>query len=176
MQYVPWRRIANWKCTSCGDCCRLYSVVINFQEWLGIVSNYGAECTVSGANKLFINRKNDGSCAFLNNGSRIGLCGLQHMKPRACQLWPFKVSSEPHYGYQNEALYFYYGKPLFVYADPMCKGLTVGKPTLEFVSLILPEFVEIAAGIRTNQFRTTGGPWHPHLSPSFGLENVSNWL
>jgi Fe-S-cluster containining protein len=113
------------------------------------------EHTVSGLNKLFINRRSDGTCTFLNNGSKICLCGLQHMKPRACQLWPFKVLPTPQYGYPGEALYLYHGKPVFVYADPVCKGLRLGKPTFEFANSTMEEFVQIATGICNQQFRTT---------------------
>lgn len=169
MQYVPWKYIADWKCTSCGDCCRLYSVVIDFGEWLRITKNYGVEHTASGLSKLFINRRSDGSCTFLNNGSSTCLCGLQHMKPKACQLWPFKVLSRPQFGYPSEALYLYRGKPLFVYADPMCRGLRLGRPSFEFANYTVEEFVEIAAGIRSNQFRTTAGIRFPQPSTRFGV-------
>ncbi len=179
MQYVPWRFIADWRCTSCGDCCRLYSVVIDFGEWLRIIKNYGVEYTASGLSKLFINRRGDGSCSFLNNGSDIGLCQLQHMKPKACQIWPFKVLSSPLFGYPRESLYLYRGKSLFVYADPMCKGLRLGRPNFEFAKYTLEEFVEIAAGIRSNQFRTTACNRFPQPAPSrFGvgvLHGNGNW-
>ena len=168
MQYVPWQYVADWRCISCGDCCRLYSVVIDFEEWFRIIKNYGVEYTASGMSKLFINRRSDGSCTFLNNGSNVGLCRLQHMKPKACQIWPFKVLSRPQFGYPSEALYFYRGKPLFVYADPMCKGLRLGKPTFEFANYTLEEFVEIAAGIRRNQFRTTAGIGLPQSFTTLG--------
>jgi Fe-S-cluster containining protein len=161
MQYIPWKYIADWKCISCGDCCTLYSVVIDFGEWLGIIKNYGVEHTASGLSNLFIKRRSDGSCAFLNNGSNTCLCGLQHMKPKACQLWPFKVLPRPQYGYPSEALYLYREKPLFVYADPMCRGLRMGRPTFEFANYTVGEFVEIATGTRRNQFRTTGGVRFP---------------
>jgi Fe-S-cluster containining protein len=174
MQFIPWQYVANWKCISCGDCCRLYSVVIDFSEWLGIIKNYGVEHTVSGLNKLFIKRKSDGSCTFLNNGSRICLCELQKMKPRACQLWPFKVLSRPQYGYPGEALYFYRGNQLFVYADPMCRGLRLGRPTFEFANYTLQEFVEIAAGIRSNQLRTTAGSGFPQPPFSFRFDLSGN--
>jgi Fe-S-cluster containining protein len=131
-------------------------VVIDFREWLRIVKNYGIEHTVSGLNKLYINRKTDGSCPFLNNGSTICPCELQYMKPRACQLWPFKVLPRPEFGYANEASFLYLGKEVFVYADPMCRGLRLGRPTVEFSNHTLEEFVEISAGIRSNQFRSTG--------------------
>ena len=176
MQYVPWRFIADWKCTSCGDCCRLYSVVIDFGEWLRIIKNYGVEYTVSGLSKLFISRRSDGSCTFLNNGSDVGLCQLQHMKPKACQIWPFKILSTPLFGYPSESYYLYHGKPLFVYADPMCKGLKLGKPTFIFANYTLEEFVEIAAGIRNNQFRTTAGTRFGQPSARFGIvQSDGHW-
>jgi len=175
MQFVPWQYVADWRCISCGDCCRLYSVVIDFREWLGIIKNYGVEYTASGQNKLFINRRNDGSCTFLNNGSNVGLCRLQHMKPKACQIWPFKVLSRPQFGYASEALYLYRGKPLFVYADPMCRGLRLGRPTFEFANYTMEEFVEIAAGIRSSQFRTTAGIRFPQPFTRFGdIRNIDH--
>jgi Fe-S-cluster containining protein len=155
MQFVPWRNVADWKCIGCGDCCRLYSVVINFNEWLRIVKNYGVEQTVSGLNKLYIKRRADGSCAFLCNFPSSYRCGVQHMKPRACQLWPFKVFNMPQYGYASEAEYPFGDGRLFVYVDSMCNGLRYGKPTLEFAHHTVKEFVEVALGFRDIQFRTT---------------------
>jgi len=155
LQYVPWRYIADWKCTRCGDCCRLYSVVINFHEWLRIVKSYGVEHTAAGLDKLFIRRRSDGSCVFLQSNSSINLCTLQRTKPRACQLWPFKILTKPEFGYANEAVFPCADSKLFVYADPLCPGISYGSPTLEFVSFTLREFVEIALGLRTYQLKTT---------------------
>jgi len=159
LQFVPWKYIADWKCIACGDCCKLYSVVINFNEWLRIIRDYGVENTASDLNKLLINRRNDGSCAFLNNGSASNVCGLQHMKPKACQLWPFKVLFEPKFGFPDEASYFLGEKRLFIYADSNCHGLTLGRPTWEFANSTLKEFVELAAGLRNIQFKTTSNMW-----------------
>jgi len=159
MRFIPWRYVADWKCIGCGDCCRLYSVVINFHEWLRIVKNYGVENTGSDLGKLFIGRRSDGSCAFLNSFANVCQCGLQHMKPRACQLWPFKILREPKFGYPEEATYLFGDSKVFVYADPMCNGLRFGAPTLEFAGSVLKEFVEIAAGLRSNQFKTTSSIW-----------------
>jgi Fe-S-cluster containining protein len=155
MQFVPWRYVADWRCIACGDCCRLYSVVLNFHEWLKIVKTHGVEQTASGLNKLFIKRREDGSCVFLNNLQNRCSCGLQYTKPRACQIWPFKISERSEYGYPNEAAYWYLGKLLFVYADPMCNGIRYGLPTVEFANNILREFVEISLGLRSTQARTT---------------------
>ena len=155
MEYIPWRRIADWRCLSCGDCCKLYSVVIDFHEWLRIVKNFGIEHTTPGLDKLFLSRRSDGSCAFLGRTGSTYTCQLQHMKPRACQLWPFKVLSRPEFGYPNEALYSYGENRVYVYADPMCRGLRLGQPSLEFGNLTMREFVELAAGIRNRQIKTT---------------------
>jgi Fe-S-cluster containining protein len=155
LEFVPWRYIADWNCTRCGDCCRLYSVVINFNEWLRIVKSYGVEHTAAGLDKLFIRRRTDGSCIFLQNNPSINLCTLQHTKPKACQLWPFKVLMKPEFGYANEAVLPFGEHKLFVYADPMCRGLRYGSPSFVFSNYTVKEFVEIALGLRTYQLKTT---------------------
>ncbi len=155
MDFVPWKYIADWKCTRCGDCCRLYSVVINFHEWLRIVKNYGVENTVSGLDRLYIRRRSDGSCAFLGTGSYACACSLQSAKPRACQLWPFKVLMKPQYGFADQAEFPIGDGKVFVYADPLCHGLRFGSPTLEFATCTVREFVEIAAGLRSHQLKST---------------------
>jgi len=156
MLFVPWRYIADWRCNACGQCCRAYSVVLNFPEWFKIVKNYGVDKTVSGLNKLFIKRRSDGSCVFLYHLPNMYLCGLQNMKPKACKLWPFKVLSKSEFGYVNEAAYHYGGGKLFIYADSTCSGLRYGTPTWEFTSQTLKEFIEIALGFRSEQYKTTG--------------------
>jgi Fe-S-cluster containining protein len=130
-------------------------VVINFNEWLRIVKSYGVEHTAAGLDKLFIRRRSDGSCVFLQSNSSINVCTLQHTKPKACQLWPFKVLMKPEFGYANEAVFPCGEQKLFVYADPLCRGLTYGSPTLEFCNYTLREFVEIAVGLRSHQLKTT---------------------
>jgi Fe-S-cluster containining protein len=144
MLFVPWQYIADWKCKACGLCCKAYSVVLNFQEWLNIVKNYGVETTAPGLNKLYLRKKSDGSCVFLYNFSDMHLCGLQHMKPGACKLWPFKVQTSPKFGYPNEALYLFGRNKLYIYADPACRGLIYGRPTWEFANQTIKEFIEIA--------------------------------
>jgi Fe-S-cluster containining protein len=159
MRFIPWRYLTDWRCTGCGECCRQYSVIINFYEWLKIVRNYGIENTASGLDKFFINRRSDGSCAFLKGLPPVQICGLQHMKPKACQLWPFKILREPKFGYQNEAMYPIGSSRVFVYADSMCNGLSFGTPTPEFAHSVVREFIEIAAGLRNIQFKTTSNIW-----------------
>ncbi|MDW8040791.1 MAG: YkgJ family cysteine cluster protein [Nitrososphaerota archaeon] len=155
MLFTPWQYIADWKCNTCGLCCKAYSVVLNFQEWLNIVKNYGVETTATGLNKLYLRRKSDGSCIFLYRLSNMYLCGLQHMKPIACKLWPFKILTSPKYGYAREAAYPYLGKTLYIYADSTCTGLQYGNPTWNFTNQTLKEFIEIAVGNRREQSKST---------------------
>jgi Fe-S-cluster containining protein len=155
MLFVPWRYIADWRCVACGKCCKSYSVVLSFPEWLKIVKSYGVDKTVSGLNKLFIKRRTDGSCVFLYRFSNWYLCGLQPRKPKACKLWPFKVLGRPKYGYANDAVYYNGKDRFYVYADSTCSGLLYGKPTEKFAKHTLQEFVEIALGRRMDQIKTT---------------------
>jgi Fe-S-cluster containining protein len=155
MLFVPWQYIADWKCNACGLCCKAYNVVLAFPEWLNIVKNYGVEKTVSGLNKLYIKKRSDGSCIFLYRLSNMHLCGLQHIKPRACKLWPFKVLGKPKFGYVKEAEYNFGGNKLYIYADSTCNSLKYGKPTWEFANQTLKEFIEIALGTRSEQRKTT---------------------
>jgi len=155
MLFVPWRHIADWRCIACGNCCRAYSVVLGFNDWLKIVRSYGVEQTVPGLDKLFIKRRSDGSCSFLYKVSNTYLCGLQHMKPKACKLWPFRVLSRPKYGYAREAVYNYGGTSFFIYADSACSGLVYGKPRQDFTVHTLREFLEIALEHRKSQVKTT---------------------
>lgn len=164
LEFVPWRYVADWKCIQCGDCCRLYSVVLHFNEWLNIVKNFGAGQTASGLNKLFIRRRSDGSCAFLQGGPYASYCALQNMKPKACQIWPFKVLMKPQFGLVNEAVFPLGDNKVFVYVDPNCNGVRFGSPTYEFANFTLKEFVEIAAGVRVHQSKTTS-----HIGSGFRL-------
>ncbi len=158
MKFVPWQYISDWKCDMCGDCCRLYSVVIDFPEWLQIVKNFGVEKTVTGLDKFYIKRGIDGSCPFAYSIAHNCLCGLQNMKPGACKQWPFKVLFEPKFGDANHASYSYGDLRLFVYADSLCSGLKYGNPRWEFAALTLREFVELTLGKRQTQRMTTRLP------------------
>jgi hypothetical protein len=83
------------------------------------------------------------------------MCTLQSAKPRACQLWPFKVLMKPQYGFAKEAVFPIGENNVFVYADTMCNGLTLGLPSWDFANHTVREFVEIAAGLSNRQLKTT---------------------
>ena len=153
MQFVPWRYITDWKCTACGECCKFYSVVLNFHEWLKIVKNYGVEQTISGLDKLFIKRRNDGKCTFLYQLSNMHLCGLQHMKPKACKLCLLKFLANP--SLDTVSYTHLRAHETGRNADHVCNGLRFGNPSWEFANRTLKEFIEIAMGVRSEQYKTT---------------------
>jgi len=155
MEPIPWRRVKSWNCITCGICCREFDIVLSYWEWANIVRNFGVAAVKPSVTRLCLGKKSDGTCVFLYYNSGLWLCGLQSSKPRACKLWPFKIHEQPRYGGNNEAIYRYRDKDFFVYVDPSCLGLTWGTPIRRFVYQTLPEFVEIALGIREKQFYST---------------------
>jgi uncharacterized protein len=155
MNFVPWQNIADWRCKACGYCCKLYSVVLGFPEWLNISRYFGVKTTVSSLGHFYLKRTSEGSCVFLCNKANTYFCSLQGMKPEACKIWPFKVLSEPKYGEPNKAAFDYMGTKLYVYVDTICSGLRYGTPTWDFRYTTLREFAELALGIRYLQYKTT---------------------
>jgi len=155
MMPIPWSHVRSWRCTGCGLCCRRFEVVLKFNEWLRLVQKYGVGVTNAGLNKFYLGKKPDGTCIFLYTVNGVWFCGLQNMKPVACKLWPFKVLDRPRYGRAKEAFFSHEGKKLFVYTDPFCPEITWGKPGDEMVHKVIPEFVEIALGLREKQFYST---------------------
>ena len=154
---IPWRYVESWNCNSCGLCCKGFDVVLDFPEWMNIVKTYGVDYTIPGLSRLYLRRKTDGTCVFLQNYYGGWLCSLQHMKPMACKLWPFKVSNSPRYGRAQEAAFNYKGRRFFLYVDPFCPEIKWGKPSSQMISLVIPEFVEIALGLREKQVYSTSG-------------------
>lgn len=155
MPIVPWSLVKSWHCNTCGICCRHYDVVLKFPEWLNIVKNFGVEYTAPSVNTFSLKKRTDGSCVFLYKAPYAAFCSLQHAKPQACKLWPFKVLRKPNFGKPNEAAYHYGNRRLFVYVDSACVGLRFGVPTREFTYSVIPEFIEIAFGMRRKQFKST---------------------
>ena len=153
---IPWSQVRFWRCTGCGICCMYYNVTLKFDEWLRIVQKFGIGVTEAGLNKLYLAKKADGSCIFLSKSNGVYYCMLQDMKPLACKLWPFKILSRPKYGRSREAEFNYNGRRFYVYVDPFCPEIRLGKPMPIMIGKVIPEFIEIALGIRKQQIYTTG--------------------
>ncbi|MEM1990144.1 MAG: YkgJ family cysteine cluster protein [Candidatus Bathyarchaeia archaeon] len=156
MVFVPWSQVSLWRCNGCGICCREFEVVLTFQEWLNITKKYGVGVTRASLNKFYMGKKPDGSCVFLYMApSGKWLCGLQRNKPLACKLWPFKILNKPKYGDPKKAAFEYYGHRFYVYVDSFCPGIYWGPPSAELIYKVIPEFIEIALGIRQEQIYST---------------------
>jgi len=156
MQYIPWRNVQNWQCKACGYCCKLYTVALNFGEYIRLTNLFGQNVAVTDFTRFYLKRHSNGDCIFLGCKSLKYYCCLQHMKPEACKIWPFKVTMEPKYGEADLAVYDFNGREIYVYVDNMCNGITYGKPIWEFQNQILPEFVELAVHAREFQHYATG--------------------
>jgi len=173
MMPIPWRYVGSWNCVACGVCCKGYQVVLGFNEWVNLIRKYGVGVTRPGVSKFYLGKRDDGTCVFLTRLYDTWLCGLQDMKPKACKLWPFKVLSRPKFGRPNEAHYKYGDREFFVYVDPACIGIRWGKPTQEFTYRTLPEFVEIALGLREKQYHSTSKiPYHPRYFRTRGRKII----
>jgi Fe-S-cluster containining protein len=155
MEPIPWRLVKSWNCITCGICCKEFDVILGYWEWTNIINNYGVGAIKPNVTRLCLGKKDDGTCVFLYNSSDSWLCGLQRNKPKACKTWPFRIFDQARYGRNNEAIYRYRDRDFFVYVDPSCMGLRWGVPTRRFMYEILPEFVEIALGVREKQFYST---------------------
>jgi len=162
MTPVPWSWVRSWYCSNCGLCCREFEVVLRFDEWLRMVQRYGVGVTKAGLDKFYMGKKDDRTCLFLYNSLGRWFCGLQHMKPVACRLWPFKISNRPTYGRPKEAVFNYGEKQVFVYIDPICPEIAWGQPSPQMLYRVIPELVEIAMGIREKQVYSTSSIYPPH--------------
>jgi len=137
-------------------------VVLNFNEWLNIIKTYGVGATEASLNRFYLGKKADGSCLFLGKIGDRYYCALQSMKPRACKLWPFKITSKPKFGRAKEAWYDYGQKRIYIYVDPFCRGIRWGTPSARLIYKVLPEFIEIALRLREKQVYTTANlPYDP---------------
>jgi Fe-S-cluster containining protein len=155
MVAVPWRHVESWRCLACGRCCRGYDVVLKLDEWIKLIRTFGMGLTEPRVDQLYLKKRYDGTCIFLNRFLDCYVCGLQTMKPRACKLWPFKIYDKPKHGYPNEAAFKQWGRKFYVYVDSHCLGVRYGNPTPEFTQQTLLEFVEIGLGIREKQRYST---------------------
>ncbi len=155
MKPVPWSYIESWNCIECGMCCKDYRVVLALDEWAKIAKTYGFESTNAEGTRLYLSKKRDKTCYFLTSTGDSCVCGLQYSKPKACKIWPFKVFASPKFGMAKQAYFRYQNRDLFIYVDMACSGLSFGHPSQDYMTRILPEFIEVAADLRENQVHST---------------------
>lgn len=150
---LPLTRLRSWSCSACAHCCRDYTPILTTVEGIKLSSKFGG--VVEPCIRGYIIKKGiDRRCIQYNSGQRW-LCGIQDIKPGACRLWPFTICKEPTYGRPEEALFNCAYGDLYVYIDTKCSGITYGVPSLESISKVVPEFVEIGSGGSNRQFYST---------------------
>jgi len=153
--YVPWSFVRLWSCKACGECCRWFKVPVSTREYSKIGQVYGYDVFELGLGVAYLRKREQERCIFqFREGSRW-LCGLQADKPHVCKMWPLIVSKTPLYGRPEAALWQDQQEKLYVYIDPRCPNIILGKTGEHFLEKVLPEFVEIAFGKRRFQEHST---------------------
>jgi len=85
------------------------------------------------------------------------------MKPLACKLFPFRVQSKPVYERGDTSAYTFKGRTFYVYLDPECGGINIGRPSQRFLRQVIPEVIRIGMGMGYKQKFTTSKyiSWKP---------------
>ena len=151
MKPIPWRRVENWFCIACGDCCKEFKVPLSAYEATRLASIFGYEYLELGLRGYYLKKRQDKRCVFQVYSNGRWICGIQGLKPLACRLWPFIISERPRYDYKDEAEFEFRGQRFYVYLNPYCRGIIYGKPSSMFINKVIPEFIEISLGLRRNQ-------------------------
>lgn len=152
---IPWRLISRWECHACGECCTRYIVELKPKEYAEIAHTYGFSTVTVSMGKVYLKRRPDGSCIFLHHLNGRALCGLQHVKPEACRLWPFIPRETPDFGHPDLAHYQYGRRTFYVYVIPACPNLSFGYPSKKLKEKIIPEILDMKFGGRVKQKYST---------------------
>lgn len=154
VKLVPWRRVENWFCIACGECCREFKVLLRTYEAVRFANIFGYKCLELGLRGYVLRKRADGRCVFQVYSNGKWVCSVQSIKPLACKLWPFFISERPQ-DFKEEAEYEFKGYTFYVYVNPFCRGLVYGKPTTMFAKKVVPEFIELSLGLRREQTFST---------------------
>lgn len=136
--HVPWRLVASWHCSACGNCCKEYRVRLRAYEYLKLRKTGLIE---EKAGRFYI-RKIGRLCPFQSGN----ICSLGNFKPVACKLYPFSVLKK---GEEN-ALFEFEGEEFYVYVDDFCWNVRLKgdlRPSAEIVPKV-EEAIEIILGKR----------------------------
>jgi len=111
-----------------------------------ISQSYGHGVVELGVERAFFRKRPDARCVFQFNHDETWLSGLQARKLRVCKMWPFVVLRDPVCGRDGAARWDGpYGR-VYVYVDPRCPRIILGKRSRHFSEKVLPEFVDIEFG------------------------------
>ncbi|MBS7644317.1 MAG: YkgJ family cysteine cluster protein [Candidatus Bathyarchaeia archaeon] len=155
LRLIPWRRVHDWLCLGCGECCKRFEIPLMGPEYARVLGRYGLTALKFELGRVCLNKRFDGRCVFQYRDGFRWLCGLQQEKPISCKLWPFAVFTKPRYGRSRDSAYRYLDVEYYLYVHPSCRGLTYGSPSVHLAEMVLPEVIEIWLGKRTSQSYTT---------------------
>ncbi len=155
LKLVPWGLVKYWRCVRCGACCQHTTVQLTPPEWLRLVKSYGFGIVEQNISGFYLRKTLNDQCPFLYPSVSGWSCKLQHVKPLACKLWPFRIRATPTFGDGDAAYFKYRQQEFYVYAYPQCPGLVLGKPSRLLSSKILPEFLDIRMGLQKQQVYST---------------------
>ncbi|MEM3589885.1 MAG: YkgJ family cysteine cluster protein [Candidatus Bathyarchaeia archaeon] len=152
---LPWKRVRDWFCSACGECCKHFEVQLSPYE-LARIAPFGATSRIRFEHgRVYLSKRRDGRCAFQERAMGLWICSLADRKPTLCKLWPFHVFNRPNYGRGEQAEYKYEGRRLYVYVNSYCSNVTLGRPTERLTTLVLPEVLDIALGKSNSQRYST---------------------
>ncbi len=129
-------------------------------EKVRITNQYGQVVLSYGLGKTYLRNQSNGRCTFQRPLMGRWICTLQEQKPTACRLFPFRLNNKPIYKRGDNARVQMGDKTYYLYMDPNCKGITLGKPTERFARQIVPEIVRIGMGLPVKQRFTTSKSIH----------------
>lgn len=152
---MPWRKVSDWSCSACGECCRHFEVQLSPYDFARIIALGGAPKVRFEQGKIYLSKRWDGRCAFQWRFGDSWICSLADGKPRICKLWPFHVFNRPIYGKGRLAEFEYEGKRLYVYVNSYCPNLILGHPTERLATKVIPEVLGIALGALNSQKYST---------------------
>jgi len=129
-------------------------------EMVLINAKYGPNVMEYGVSKAYLRNRSNGRCVFQRPLMDKWICTLQVTKPTACRLFPFRIHKKPVYKEGDTAGYVFNNQKYYLYLDPSCEGVILGKPSERFRTQIIPEIMSIGIGLAVKQRYTTSSNIH----------------
>jgi Fe-S-cluster containining protein len=163
-RFVPWRRVSDWRCLACGECCKHFEIPLRAEEYARIIGIYGLDVVRMSLGRAYLKKIRDSRCIFQSVSLDRWLCGLQKDKPLVCKLWPFAILENPKYGKNGESIYHYQEKKFYVYVHLYCRGLLLGKPLPHLRNKVIPEAVRLSLCLEESQKHTISNLVNPSFT------------
>ena len=152
MEYIPWKQVNSWICLGCGKCCYRYAIQLQDDE-AAMIRKFCSDAVEERKGRIYL-RKVGEKCLFQSGKS----CALQPLglKPMACKIWPFYVSTVPLSDWDNskyQAQFLCRGKEFFAYVNTNCYGVNRG--TKSNLRKVISEIIMLQANPKKQQHYST---------------------